>query len=92
MKQSGIYSEILKYSNRSVLCINTVQKQVHSLIFRWLTSSEKHGCQALFSNDDVSVALDVAQLVAVEVNHQLSQPRMGGSEVNFHLGIIPGSH
>lgn len=48
--------------------------------------------KALFSNNHVSVALDVTQLVTVKVNHQLSQSRMGGCEVDFHLGIFPRSH
>lgn len=46
----------------------------------------------LFPDYDISVALDVTQLVAVEVDHQLPQPEMGGSEVNFHLGIFPWSN
>lgn len=48
--------------------------------------------KALFSNNHVSVALDMTQLVTVEVNHQLSQSRMGGCEVDFHLGIFTRSH
>ena len=48
--------------------------------------------KALFSNNDISVALDVTQLAAVEVDHQLSQARVGGSEVNFHLGIFSRAH
>lgn len=50
------------------------------------------GRKTLFSNDDVSVAFHVTQLVTVEIDHQLPQPRMGGSEIDLHLGVFPGSH
>lgn len=48
--------------------------------------------KGLFSDDHVSVALDVTQLVAVKVDHQLSQSRPGGGEVNFHFSVFTRSH
>lgn len=50
------------------------------------------GGRGLFPDDDVSVTFDMTQLVAVEVDHQLPQPGVGGSEVYFHLGIFPRPH
>lgn len=48
--------------------------------------------QDLLSNDDVSVAFDVTQLVAVKVDHELPQPEVGGSEVDFRFGVFTRSH
>lgn len=48
--------------------------------------------EALLSNDDVSVAFDVTQFVTVKVDHELPQPRVAGSEVDFHFGVFTGSH
>jgi len=46
----------------------------------------------LFPDDDVSVSLDVTQLVAVEVDQQLPEAGAGRREVDRHLGVFPGSH
>lgn len=50
------------------------------------------GRKALFSYNYIFVTLDMAQLVTVKVDHQLSQSTVGGCEVDFHLGVFPGSH
>lgn len=34
----------------------------------------------------------MTQLVAVEVDQELSQPRVGGSEIDFHFGVFPRTH
>ena len=46
----------------------------------------------LFADDDIPVALDVTQLIAVEVDHQFPLAWVGGREVDFDLGILPGFH
>lgn len=46
----------------------------------------------LFPDNDISKAFDVTQLVAVEVDQQLSQARVGGGEVDLHLGVFPRTH
>lgn len=50
------------------------------------------GGRDLFANDDVPVALDVTQLVAVEVHPQLAQARAVGLEVHLHLGFLSWLH
>ena len=49
------------------------------------------GC-TLLSNDNVPVALDVTELAAVEIHHQLSEPRTGGGEVHFHFSFLSRPH
>lgn len=50
------------------------------------------GQQLLFSDDDISVAFDVTELVAVEVHQQLPEPKVGGREVNPGLSVLAGTH
>lgn len=46
----------------------------------------------LFADDDIPVALDVTQLIAVKVDHQFPLAWVGWREVDFDLGILPGFH
>lgn len=42
----------------------------------------------LFSDNDIPVAFDVTQLVAVKVHQQLPQAGVGGREVNLGLRFL----
>jgi hypothetical protein len=46
----------------------------------------------LFANNNILVSLHMTQLAAVEVNHQLAEPRVVWLEVDLHLGILPWFH
>lgn len=59
---------------------------------RWNMFPNSGLYNTLFSNNDIPVALDMAQLVAIEVDNQFPQARMGRREVDFNFGVFPWSH
>lgn len=44
----------------------------------------------LFSNDNILVSSDVAQLVTVKIHQEFTEAALGGSEVDFNFGLCPG--
>lgn len=47
------------------------------------------GTRLSFSDDDVPVSSNMAQLVTVKIHHEFAQAGLSGSEVDFNFGLLP---
>lgn len=48
-----------------------------------------HQQRLSFSDDNIPVSSNVAQLVTVKIHHEFAQAGLSGSEVDFNFGLLP---